>query len=38
MLVLRDCKVGLSLILLPNLDHIYGPAEYLIECFPNLHY
>ena len=33
MLNLKDCKVGLSLILLSNLDHIYGP-KYLIECFP----
>ena len=30
MLHLKDCKVGLSLILLSNLDHIYGP-KYLVE-------
>ena len=34
MLVLKDCKVGLFLILLSNLDHIYGPKKYLIERFP----
>ena len=27
MLVLKDCKVGLFLILMSNLDHIYGPTE-----------
>ena len=27
-----DCKEGLSLILLFNLDHIYG-LKYLKECF-----
>ena len=32
MLDLEDCKVGLALILLSNLDHVYGP-KYLKECF-----
>ena len=29
----KDCKVDLSLILVSNLDPVYGP-KYLIECFP----
>ena len=30
---LKNCRVGLSLILLSNVDHKYGP-KYLKECFP----
>ena len=30
---LKEYRVGLSLILLSNLDHKYGP-KYLKECFP----
>ena len=32
MVDLKDCNIGLPLILLSNLDHSYGP-KYLIECF-----
>ena len=30
---LKDCRVGLALILLSNLGHKYGP-KYFKECFP----
>ena len=30
---LTGCRVGLSTVLLSNLDHMYGP-KYLKECFP----